>query len=130
MSGMSALQSHRIEVQAQTQFLAGQSAPDQGRFAFAYTIRLRNRGAVAAQLISRHWIITDGNGKVEEVRGDGVVGQQPLLQPGEAFEYRSGAMLETAIGSMRGSYRMRTADGSEFDAPIEAFTLSVPRALN
>ena len=83
-----------------------------------------------AQLISRHWIITDANGKVQEVRGDGVVGEQPRLAPGESFEYTSGAVLETGLGTMRGSYRMRTDDGTSFDAPIDPFTLSIPRTLH
>jgi ApaG protein len=121
---------YNILVQARARFLDDQSDPAEPRFAFGYTIRLRNDGAVAAQLLSRHWIITDGNGKVEEVRGEGVVGQQPTLQPGEGFEYSSGAVLETAIGSMRGSYQMLADDGTRFEAPIAAFTLSVPRALN
>ena len=121
---------YAIAVRARSRYLDDQSDPSQPRYVFGYTITLRNEGAVAAQLLTRHWIITDGNGKVEEVRGEGVVGQQPTLQPGEGFEYSSGAVLETAIGSMRGSYQMLAADGTAFDAPIAPFTLSVPRALN
>jgi ApaG protein len=119
-----------IAVRTRSRYLDDQSDPAQPRYVFGYTVTLRNDGAVAAQLLTRHWIITDGNGKVEEVRGDGVIGQQPTLQPGEGFEYSSGAVLETAIGSMRGSYQMLAEDGTRFDAPIAPFTLSVPRALN
>jgi ApaG protein len=119
-----------ISVVVQTRFLAEQSAPDAGRYVFSYTIRIANDGSVAARLISRHWIITDANGKVEEVRGDGVVGEQPWLRPGEDFHYTSGAVLETSIGTMRGSYHMRADDGSHFDAAIPQFTLSVPRTVH
>jgi ApaG protein len=119
-----------VAVEARSLYLADQSDPELARFVFAYTIRLRNEGALGARLLRRHWIITDANGEAEEVRGEGVVGQQPLLAPGEQFEYRSGAVLKTAVGSMRGSYAMQAADGTEFEAPIAAFTLSVPRALN
>jgi ApaG protein len=124
------MESHSIAIDVATRFLPDESAPDDGRYVFAYTIRIRNEGAVPAQLISRHWIITDANGKVQEVRGDGVVGEQPRLAPGESFEYTSGAVLETGLGTMRGSYRMRTDDGTAFDAPIEPFTLSIPRTLH
>jgi ApaG protein len=121
---------HAIDVSVHTCFLPEQSAPDEGRFVFAYTIRIRNGGKVPARLLSRHWIITDDNGKVQEVRGDGVVGEQPWLRPGDEFEYTSGAVLETSIGSMQGSYLMLADDGTQFDAPIAAFTLSVPRTLH
>lgn len=121
---------HNIDIQAAARYLADQSDPDDDRFVFAYTIRLQNRGEQAAQLISRHWVITDGNGKVEEVKGDGVVGKQPVLEPGQSFEYSSGAVIETAVGSMRGSYQMQAEDGTHFDASIPTFTLSVPRMLN
>ena len=97
---------------------------------FAYTIRIRNAGGVGARLLNRHWVITDAHGKVQEVRGEGVVGEQPWLQPGEQFEYTSGAVLETAVGTMRGTYDMLADDGTRFDAPIPAFTLSVPRTLH
>src|SRR5690606_28055949 len=100
-----------------TRFLHDQSSPEEDRFVFSYTIRIRNAGAVAAQLLTRHWIITDANGKVEEVRGDGVVGEQPRLQPGEDFRYTSGAVLQTAIGTMRGSYGWQTDSGERFVAP-------------
>jgi ApaG protein len=121
---------HAIDIAVATRFLDDQSVPEDQRYVFSYTIRIHNRGEIPARLISRHWIITDANGKVQEVRGDGVVGEQPRLAPGESFEYTSGAVLETGLGTMRGSYRMRTDDGTAFDAPIEPFTLSIPRTLH
>ena len=121
---------YALEISVATQFLDEQSDPDGDRYVFAYTIRIRNLGRLPAQLLDRHWVITDGNGKVEEVRGEGVVGEQPRLEPGEAFTYTSGAVLETAVGSMQGSYHMSGDDGTEFDAPIASFTLSVPRTLH
>lgn len=127
---MSRSHDYAIDIRARARYLDDQSEPGAERYVFGYTITLRNAGRHAAQLLSRHWIITDGNGRVEEVRGDGVVGQQPLLQPGEAFEYNSGAVIATCVGSMRGSYQMVADDGTRFEAPIAAFTLSVPRALN
>ena len=119
-----------IAVSAVTQYLPEQSDEATGRYVFAYTITLRNTGSLAAQLISRHWIITDSQGLVQEVRGLGVVGAQPLLQPGESFEYTSGASIATAVGTMRGSYQMLAEDGARFEAPIAEFTLSVPRVLH
>ena len=121
---------HDIEVQVQTRFLAEQSTPEDGRFVFAYTIRIHNGGKVPARLISRHWLITDDNGKVQEVRGEGVVGEQPWLRPGDDFEYTSGAVLETALGTMEGSYQMLADDGTHFDATIAPFTLCIPRTLH
>jgi ApaG protein len=121
---------YAIAVSAMTQYLPEQSDETAGRFVFAYTITLRNTGSVAAQLISRHWIITDAQGLVQEVRGLGVVGAQPLLQPGETFEYTSGASIATAVGTMKGSYQMVAADGTRFEAEIPEFTLSVPRVLH
>ena len=121
---------HDIAVSAATQYLPEQSDEASGRYVFAYTITLRNTGSVAAQLISRHWIITDAQGLVQEVRGLGVVGAQPLLEPGESFEYTSGASIATPVGTMRGSYQMLAADGTRFEAPIPEFTLSVPRVLH
>jgi ApaG protein len=121
---------HAIEVQVRTRFLPEQSTPDERRFVFAYTIRIHNAGGIAARLLSRHWLITDDEGKVQEVRGEGVVGEQPWLRPGDDFEYTSGAVLETPIGTMQGSYQMLADDGTRFDAPIAPFTLSVPRVLH
>jgi ApaG protein len=121
---------YRINIDVQTRYIADQSSPAHSRYVFAYTITIHNAGAVAAQLLRRHWIITDANGRVQEVRGDGVVGEQPHLRPGEAFRYTSGAVLETPVGSMHGSYQMRADDGTLFDAPIQPFTLSMPRSLH
>ena len=121
---------HDIAVSAATQYLAEQSDEAAGRYVFAYTITIRNSGSVAAQLISRHWIITDSEGLVQEVRGLGVVGAQPLLQPGESFEYTSGASIATPVGTMKGSYQMVAQDGTRFEAPVPVFTLSVPRVLH
>jgi ApaG protein len=121
---------HEVSVTARTQYLPEQSDESGSRYVFAYTITIRNAGNLAAQLISRHWIITDSQGLVQEVRGLGVVGTQPLLQPGESFEYTSGTSIATPVGTMRGSYQMLAADGSRFEATIPEFTLSVPRVLH
>jgi len=117
-------------IDVSTRYLDDQSEPANGRFLFAYTIRIGNAGEVTAQLVARRWVITDANGKVEQVEGEGVVGEQPWLRPGEQFEYTSGAMLETDLGTMEGSYAMVADDGSRFDLPIPAFTLTVPRTLH
>ena len=117
-------------MQSRVQYVEARSAPESNRYLFAYTITITNTGKVSAQLLTRHWIITDGRGHVQEVRGDGVVGEQPNLAPGESFEYTSAAMLETPVGSMHGSYQMVAADGAQFDAPIEPFGLAVPNSLN
>ena len=127
---MPSTKSHDIRVQVATRFLDEQSHPTQNRFVFSYTVTIRNRGETPAKLLSRHWIITDGNGKVQEVRGDGVVGEQPRVRPGEDYQYTSGAVLETAVGTMRGSYQMLSEDGTRFNAAIPEFTLSVPRTLH
>ena len=119
-----------ISVAVKSAYLADQSDPSRNKFVFAYTITITNTGAISAQLISRHWIITDGEHQVQEVKGPGVVGQQPLLQPGESFEYTSGTSLPTAVGTMRGTYQMIAEDGRSFDADIPLFTLSVPRVLH
>jgi ApaG protein len=119
-----------IAVSAATQYLADQSDEVAGRFVFAYTITIRNPGNVTAQLISRHWIITDAQGLVQEVRGLGVVGAQPVLRPGESYEYTSGTSISTPVGTMRGTYQMVAEDGTRFEAPIPEFTLSVPRVLH
>jgi len=121
---------YEVSVSPQAQYLADQSDEPAGRFVFAYTITLRNTGTVPAQLISRHWIITDANSQVQEVRGLGVVGEQPLLAPGESFQYTSGAAIATPVGTMRGSYQMVATDGTRFEAAIPEFTLSVPRILH
>ena len=121
---------YEITVVPQAAYLAAESDPSLNRYAFAYTIRVTNTGTVAAQLVSRHWIITDANNDVQEVRGMGVVGQQPRLAPGQSFEYTSGASLVTAVGTMRGAYQMIADDGHAFEVPIPAFTLSVPRVLH
>ncbi|HEX5693901.1 MAG TPA: Co2+/Mg2+ efflux protein ApaG [Arenimonas sp.] len=121
---------HAIEVIVSTRFLDDQSIPEDDRYVFAYSIRIHNVGQVPARLISRHWLITDANGKVQEVRGEGVVGEQPWLRPGEHFEYTSGAVLETPLGTMHGSYQMLADDGTTFDAMIDPFTLSIPRTLH
>lgn len=121
---------YTIDVQVQTRFVPDQSAPDENRYVFAYTIRLRNAGGLAARLLTRHWVITDANGKVEEVFGEGVVGEQPWMRPGDDYEYTSGAVLETAVGTMQGSYQMMADDGTRFEAPIPTFTLSIPRTLH
>lgn len=119
-----------IAVEVETRFVPDQSQPKDNRYVFAYTITLRNAGETGAQLLTRHWVITDANGKVDEVRGDGVVGEQPWMRPGETFEYTSGAVLETSVGTMEGSYRMVADDGTHFDAPIAPFVLSIPRTLH
>jgi ApaG protein len=129
-AGMAQEKRYEIHVSALTQYLPEESDEAAGRYAFAYTITIRNAGTVAAQLISRHWIITDAQGVVQEVRGLGVIGAQPLLQPGESFEYTSGAAIATAVGTMRGTYQMVAEDGTRFEAPIPEFTLSVPRVLH
>ena len=119
-----------IRIQVATSYVDDQSEPESDRYVFAYTITISNSGSVAAQLISRHWIITDANGKVQEVNGDGVVGEQPYLNPGEEFRYSSGAVLETPVGAMQCIYRMEADGGIAFDAPIAPFTLAVPGLLN
>jgi ApaG protein len=119
-----------IEIQIRTSYLDAQSAPGQGRYVFSYTVRLANRGKHMAQLLDRHWIITDANGKVEEVRGRGVIGEQPRLQPGEVFEYTSGAVLATDVGTMQGAYTWLDDDGEHFQSPVPRFTLSIPRTLH
>ncbi|HTQ01767.1 MAG TPA: Co2+/Mg2+ efflux protein ApaG [Casimicrobiaceae bacterium] len=121
---------YEITVVPKASFLADQSDPGSDKYVFSYTITITNTGEVAAQLVSRHWIITDAEHRVQEVKGLGVVGQQPLLKPGESFEYTSGASIPTSVGTMHGSYQMRAEDGQTFDAPIPPFTLSVPRTLH
>jgi len=119
-----------VAVAVTTQYVAEQSDPATGRHVFAYTITISNVGNVPAQLISRHWIITDAVGHVQEVRGLGVVGHQPLLAPGQSFEYTSGCQIATPVGTMKGSYQMTGDDGVQFEAPIAEFVLSMPRVLH
>jgi ApaG protein len=121
---------YQFSISVRPQFVPEHSRPDEDKFLFAYTVTIRNTGDVAAQLISRHWIITDANNKVEEVQGLGVVGEQPVLKPGEAFEYTSGCPIATPVGSMRGSYQCVAEDGTQFEAPIPEFLLSMPRTLH
>ena len=120
---------YAIAIDVTTHYVDDQSAPEQDKYVFAYTILIRNAGNVAAQLLGRHWFITDANGNTEEVHGEGVVGEQPWLEPGEGFEYTSGAVLPTDLGTMRGSYDMVADDGTRFEAPIPMFTLTIPRTL-
>ena len=117
---------NKIRVEVETSYVDEQSDPNERRYVFSYTITIRNEGAVPARLLTRHWIITDANGKVQEVRGDGVVGEQPHLKPGQGFRYSSGAVLETPVGAMQGSYEMIDDEGQRFDAPIQPFRLAMP----
>ena len=117
---------HQIGVEVESEFIPGQSSPGEKRFVFAYTITISNRGSVPARLMTRHWLITDGNGEIQEVRGDGVVGVQPHLKPGQSFRYTSGTIIKTPVGSMQGSYQMVADDGRKFDADIAPFSLAVP----
>ncbi len=127
---MAEIRRYEFSVSPKVTFLADQSDPDKNHYVFAYTITVTNTGSVAAQLVSRHWIITDAENRVQEVKGQGVVGKQPVLKPGESFEYTSGTSIPTAVGTMRGSYRMVAEDGLAFDVPIAPFTLSIPRTLH
>ena len=127
---MASEKKYDITVSARSAYVADQSDPDNNRYAFAYTITIKNTGTAAAQLVSRHWIITDSNHQVQEVRGLGVVGQQPLINPDQQFEYTSGTTIGTPVGTMRGSYQMMAVDGVQFDASIPVFVLSVPRVLH
>ncbi len=121
---------HRIDIDAVTHYLESQSAPEADRYVFAYTITIRNSGPVPAKLLARHWVITDANGKIQEVRGEGVVGEQPHIPPGESYRYTSAAMIETPVGVMRGEYRLVSDEGEDFEAEIPAFTLAIPRVLH
>jgi ApaG protein len=122
--------SNDIRVDVETTYVAAQSDPTQNRFVFSYTITIRNQGGVPAKLLTRHWVITDANGKVQEVRGEGVVGEQPHIKPGEGFRYSSGAVLETPVGAMQGAYQLVNDRGETFDAPIAPFRLAVPGMLH
>jgi len=121
---------HNIEVDVETAYLEEQSSPSMNRYVFSYTITIRNEGTAPAKLLTRHWIINDANGNVQEVHGEGVVGEQPYLKPGESFQYTSGTVIETPVGSMEGSYQMLSEDGTPFNADIPAFTLSLPNKLH
>ncbi|WP_407312938.1 Co2+/Mg2+ efflux protein ApaG [Pseudomonas sp. nanlin1] len=121
---------YQINVSVVTQFLKEQSQPEQQRYAFAYTVTVRNNGQIPAQLLSRHWVITDGDGHVEEVRGAGVVGQQPLIEAGMSHTYSSGTVMNSKVGTMQGTYQMLAEDGKRFDAVIAPFRLAVPGALH
>lgn len=119
-----------IRIEVETTYLDEQSEPREHRYVFAYTITIRNEGSSAARLLTRHWLITDANGKVQEVRGDGVVGEQPYLRPGQGFRYSSGTVIETPVGAMQGSYQMVGDDGLAFDTPIAPFRLAIPGVLH
>lgn len=121
---------HNIKVKVQPSYIKEQSDPQNNHYVFSYTVTINNTGDVAAKLLTRHWIITDGDGVVQEVKGDGVIGEQPRLQPGEGFEYTSGTFMNTPVGAMHGTYQMITDDGVKFDAIIPSFTLSVPNSLH
>ena len=121
---------YNTEIEVQTHYISDESDPIHNRYVFSYTITISNNGQLPAKLLTRHWVITNADGKVEEVKGEGVVGEQPHLNPGEQFRYTSGTILETPVGSMHGSYQMLADDGIRFDAEIPAFSLSVPHTLH
>jgi ApaG protein len=121
---------YRFSVHVETAYLEEQSSAEDNHYAFAYTVSITNNGSIAAQLISRHWVITDADNRVNEVKGLGVIGEQPLLQPNETFTYTSGTVLNTAVGQMQGSYQMVAIDGTSFEATIAPFTLAAPRVLH
>lgn len=123
-------QRYNTLVDVETNYVEEQSDPNVNRFVFSYTITIRNEGQIPAKLLTRHWVITDADGKVQEVKGDGVVGEQPHLKPGDGFRYTSGAILETPVGSMYGTYKMLADDGNEFIADIKPFTLSMPNTIH
>jgi ApaG protein len=123
-------QPYDVHVSVTAEYIDSESDPEQKRYVFAYTVTIINQGAIPARLLTRHWLITDSNGMTQEVRGDGVVGEQPYLSPGEGFRYTSGTVLDTPIGSMQGSYLMRADDNTEFNAVIEPFSLADPKVLH
>jgi ApaG protein len=127
---MTEMQPNDIRVDVETAYVAAQSDPEQKRFVFSYTITIHNQGEIPAKLLTRHWLITDSNGKVQEVRGEGVVGEHPHIRPGEGYRYSSGAVLETPVGVMQGDYQMVNDQGETFDAPISPFRLAVPGMLH
>jgi ApaG protein len=130
MSLMEEIDQRGVVVQTQVNYLPEQSDEAGNRFVFSYTITITNLGRSSAKLISRHWVITDAHNHVQEVRGQGVVGEQPLLKPSQSFEYTSGTVLTTQVGTMRGSYQMQAEDGGQFEVEIPQFVLSVPRVLH
>ena len=121
---------HKIQVGVETTYIDDQSDPGADRYVFAYTITISNTGKEPAKLLNRHWLITDANGKIQEVRGEGVVGEQPYLRPGEVFRYTSGTVIETPVGTMEGEYEMQADDGQSFLAPVDRFSLAIPRVLH
>jgi len=123
-------ETYNVQVDVESIYVENHSNPDEDRYVFAYTVTIRNEGDIPAKLLTRHWIITDSNGKTEEVHGEGVVGEQPYLRPGEGFQYTSATMIETPVGSMQGTYQMIADDGQAFDAEIAAFRLAQPRILH
>jgi len=127
---MSEQAEQQISVGVETSYIDDQSSPDNDRYVFAYTITISNTGKVPAKLLKRHWLITDANGKTQEVRGEGVVGEQPRLQPGEEYRYTSGTVIETSVGIMEGEYEMVTDDGASFVATVDRFSLAIPRILH
>ncbi len=124
------MQNYDIQVKVTTQYIEAESNPDANRYIFAYTISIENKGDIAAKLLSRHWIITDADNRVQEVKGKGVIGEQPYLRPGQSFQYTSGTMIETPVGSMQGTFQMIADDDHHFDAVINPFSLALPRMLN
>ncbi len=130
MSSEPASEEYKIRISVESAYLDTESDPDDERFVFSYTVTIENLGNTAAQLLNRHWIIIDGNGREQEVKGEGVVGEQPLIEPGTGYQYTSGTMLETPVGIMQGSYQMQGSDGLLFDAEIKPFTLAIPRVLH
>ena len=124
------MSNYDIQVKVSTQYIEAESNAEANRFIFAYTITIENKGEVAAKLLSRHWVITDADNRVQEVKGKGVIGEQPYLRPGQSFQYTSGTMIETPVGSMQGTFQMIADDDNHFDAVIEPFSLALPRMLN
>jgi len=130
MSSDPANEEYRIRISVESAYLDSESDPDDERFVFSYTVTIENLGNTSAQLLNRHWIIIDGNGREQEVKGEGVIGEQPLIEPGTGYQYTSGTMLETPVGIMQGSYQMLGSNGLMFDAEIKPFTLAIPRVLH
>ena len=127
---MSEKKLHDINIDVQTSYISSSSEPEAARYVFAYSITIKNEGTIEAQLLSRHWVITDANGKVQEVRGEGVVGEQPHIEPDQSFQYTSGSVIETSVGAMQGSFQFIDSNGDTFDVTIKPFSLSIPRTLH